>query len=84
MIEGAGFQYELSGLVDKIPEYDPRSGDHYWIVSIMYKVDPTIWQSDSKVLFDQENLVLTAGPGCFFCEQPYSKYLATRRCKGNP
>jgi hypothetical protein len=34
------------------------------------------------VLMDAENLIMMAGPGCFKCEQPYSRRLARRPCRG--
>jgi hypothetical protein len=35
-------------------------------------------------MLDQENLLTIVGPGCFYCEQPWSPRLARRRCPGEP
>lgn len=73
--------------IDRIPPFDPRSGDHYWIVTTAYHVDPSAFTSgnpDVTPLLDHETLAVVAGPGCYYCEQSYSQRLATRRCKGNP
>lgn len=73
--------------VDRIPDYDPRTGNHLWIVTSVYQVDPQQWRSDDPTvtpMLDHENLLSVAGPGCFYCEQVYTPLLATRRCKGEP
>ncbi|MEU4750022.1 hypothetical protein AB0F93_03440 [Micromonospora tulbaghiae] len=78
----------MPGHVDRVPEYDPRSGDHLWTVTCAYRVDPERFTGeragDGPALLDLENLLLTAGPGCFFCEQTWSPRLARRRCPGHP
>ncbi|MGW5291528.1 hypothetical protein [Streptomyces bacillaris] len=33
-------------------------------------------------ILDHENLLTIEGTGCFKCEQPYSKYIAHRKCTG--
>lgn len=83
--EGTGHVVEVPGDVDRVPRYDPRSGEHLWIVSTMYRVDP-VRMADPSVtpLLDQENLLLTAGPICFYCEQVYEPRLLRRRCPGGP
>lgn len=73
--------------VDRVPDYDPRSGDHLWIVTTAYQVDPEHWRSPDPTvtpMLDHENLLSVAGPGCFYCEQVYTPQLAKRRCKGEP
>lgn len=65
--------------VDRIPEYDPRSGDHLWIILTMYR-----WGGPAVELpvLDTENLLSVQGPGCYYCEQPYSQRIYKRRCPG--
>jgi hypothetical protein len=75
---------ELSNRYPGLPEYDPRSGNHCWIITPVYKINPTKWPADDQVHLDKENLMTIAGPACLFCEQGYSKYLANRRCPGEP
>lgn len=73
--------------VDRIPDYDPRTGNHLWIVTTAHQVDPAQWRSNDLTvtpMLDHENLLSVAGPGCFHCEQHYTPLLATRRCKGEP
>jgi hypothetical protein len=85
-IVSTGVQVRVDPL-DRIPAYDPRSGEHLWIVTGAWKVNPEQWHSpDPNVtpLLDSENLLSVAGPGCYWCEAYYSPTLATRRCPGEP
>lgn len=65
--------------VDRVPDHDPRSGDHLWTIATMYR-----WGGPDieRPTLDQENLLLLVGPGCYYCEQTYTERLATRRCPG--
>lgn len=75
---------EVPGQVDKIPPYDQRSGEHLWLMMCGYRVDPRLWDGTHTPLLDQETLVILQGPGCFYCERPWSDLLARRRCPGRP
>jgi hypothetical protein len=75
-----GEYVKYTGQVDRIPEFNPRSGDHLWTWAVMYRASP---EAETPML-DTENLLLITGPGCFYCEQVYSKRLAMRRCSGHP
>jgi hypothetical protein len=68
---------------DDVPPYDPRSGAHLWIVSPVYRVDPTRGADTTPVL-DHENLLFIAGPVCFYCERSYETRMKFSRCKGEP
>lgn len=82
--EGTGQRYEASSSGDRIPAFDPRSGNHYWILITTYNVDPSLWSDPTHTpMLDTENLVLITGPGCFYCEQHYDQ-VKHRRCKGQP
>lgn len=83
--ESTGHQQEIPVTVDRIPDFDPRTGDHLWCVATMYHVQPAMW-TDKAVTphLDMENLLTVQGPFCFHCEEPYTRRLATRRCKGRP
>jgi hypothetical protein len=83
-LHSTGMQYEAAPDVDRIPPFDPRSGNHYWIIPVCFATDPTKWSAGEQVHLDMENLVMVSGAGCYYCEQPYSRRLATRRCKGRP
>lgn len=80
-VHGTGFTQEVKNYKDKIPDFDPRSGDHFWIVATTYKVVPEVFLKGESLL-DLENLVLVSPPGCWHCEQIYNPSLANRRCKG--
>lgn len=90
MIERAwastGHREHVSGLeIDRIPPFDPRTGDHLWTVVTAYRVEPAGFADPTATpMLDRENLLSVAGPGCFYCEQPYTPLLASRRCKGEP
>lgn len=55
-------------------------GQHLWMVLTMYRVVPPRERYD----LDMENLLSIEGPGCLWCEEPWSEGLAVRRCYGQP
>lgn len=83
-IHGTGIQYEAPPDVDRVPAYDPRAGDHFWIIPVAFATKPATWRRDQPLHLDMENLVMVSGAGCYYCEQPYSARLAGRRCRGKP
>lgn len=86
-LRSTGRQLQVDNAFQRpLPEYDPRSGNHLWMVSTVFRVNPEHWTEESTEipLLDPENLITAIGPGCLFCERPYSKLLATRRCTGEP
>ena len=77
-----GFQQEVGSDIDRIPEFDERTGDHLWSVMSMYRVQPAMWQDPTATPhLDAENLLTVQGPFCYYCEKPYTSLLATRRCR---
>lgn len=76
-----GIQRVIPGEVNRLPEYDPRSGDHLWTINLAYR-----WGGPhiETPILDKENLLLIAGPACYHCEQGYSDRLFKRRCPGDP
>lgn len=72
------------GGVDRVPEYDPRSGEHFWTAIVMFRIaDPgKAHRSPEPVIMDRENLVLVGPIGCYFCEKLYVKGMEHRRCSG--
>ena len=74
---------EVPAEVDNIPDFDPRAGNHLWLMFAAYKVDPATWQPDVSPTLDSTSLVSLAGPGCFYCEQHYTQAKHSR-CKGRP
>lgn len=84
-VTSTGFTQRATGHVDRIPAFDPRTGDHLWLFTMSYSVDPELLADPNHTpMFDLENLVQTAGPWCYYCEQPYRPALRHRRCKGRP
>lgn len=82
---GTGLHQEVSGLHRGIPDYDPRSGEHLWIVASVYRIaDPAALLTEQWGYLDSENLLSVEGPGCYYCEQVWTARLGTRRCKGRP
>lgn len=80
-------QYIPTGGVNQLPEYDPRSGDHYWIVPVVFRVACPAKFADASadpLVLDRENLVYVQSVGCFFCEEPYRNGMEHRRCPGEP
>lgn len=73
--------------VDKIPEYDKRKREHYWIATVAYHIaDPAeaMRPDNGPVMMDLENLVHVGPIGCFHCEEPWDRYLHFRKCPGDP
>lgn len=71
--------------VYRVPDFDPRSAEHLWMVITMYRVRPEQWQDETHTpMLDGENLLSITVPGCYYCEQLWTPLLATRRCKGEP
>jgi hypothetical protein len=69
----------------EIPDFDPRSGDHLFTVVVMYRVDPTLTADPSHMsVLDHENRLAVVGPGCYYCETPWTPGMEKRRCKGEP
>ena len=58
-----------------------RPGVHLWTHVALYRTaNPTA----DKVLLDLENLITIEGPGCYWCEQPYSTEVDAMACPGGP
>jgi hypothetical protein len=79
----AKITYEVKPSLDLIPPWDPRSGDHYWIVAVAFRVDPARFDGE-QINLDQENIATIAGVGCYYCERAYEPRLLRRRCTGVP
>lgn len=80
--EGNTYSYLTPADFDRVPDYDPRSGAHLWVMAAMFQVNPDKTRSGEVGFLDRENLVLITGPGCFYCEQVYRPRVAHRRCPG--
>jgi hypothetical protein len=78
---GSGIQQEVNKNLG-VPAFDPRTGNHLWVMVGMWRVDPEKAVSGEQMLLDTENLINVNGPGCYYCEKPYNHPLASKRCKG--
>lgn len=78
-----GHRELVRGHVDRVPVFDPRTGEHLWIMLTVYRVDPLLWTDPVHApTLDHESLISVTGPGCYYCEQPYGPRVAARRCRG--
>lgn len=78
-------EFDLAAfLLDRIPPYDPRSGEHLWSWAVLYRAAPDkLGDPTHTPILDMENLLSVAGPGCYYCEAVYTPLLASRRCPGD-
>lgn len=74
---------EIPAEIDKIPDFNPKTGNHLWLMHAAFQVDPSTWGPHTRPHLNSEALVAIAGPGCFYCEQPYA-LVKHSRCKGKP
>mgnify|MGYP001569789450 CR=1 FL=1 len=58
-----------------LPEQVP--GQHLWICVAMYRVKPAI---SVEYHLDTENLLTIEGPGCYWCEEPWTEAVAKTPC----
>lgn len=80
----AGHTQLVDGFTGRMPDFDPRTGEHLWMVNTTYRVDPAQWTDPTHTpILDLENLLLVSPPGCWHCEQLYTPQLAKRRCRGH-
>jgi hypothetical protein len=77
--------FEVAGNLDRLPSYDPVSGEHAWIVSALFGIrDPQARFTEGSATLDRENLLGISGVFCYHCEQLYSELLAEAPCDGEP
>lgn len=58
---------------------EQRPGVHLWTTMHLYRcAEP---EAD-QFFADMENLITIEGPGCYWCEEPYTRDLAGKPCKG--
>lgn len=53
-------------------------GKHLWVVMSVFRVSPGLKRFD----LDRENLLTIEGPGCYWCEQPWTEELSRQPCGG--
>ena len=79
-----GFVQRVDNPGDRIPDYDPRSGEHLWSFFLMFKANPERLIDGEQALFDSESLMEVQGPGCYYCEVEATPRMLKRRCPGKP
>lgn len=83
LVESGGVSAEaVQHHVSQKPLPDLVPGEHLWIVTGMWKIDPESYAAGRKTHLDMENLLNLAGPGCFWCERDWSPSLASEPCPG--
>ncbi len=76
-----------TALMEREPE-DPGPGQHLWSFVVAFRMSDEVArqlaheQSPEGVLLDHENILMSPGPGCFKCEEPFNKRLYFRKCTG--
>ncbi len=81
--EGPRYQPNPAQLEKRLAQLD-RPGHHIWIMTGAWAVtDPQSLATRGPIILDQENLVSFAGPGCYKCEQPWSRKIAAQPCHGS-
>lgn len=63
--------------------------EHLWVVAVLYFAAPATLaalagESDDTAMLDGENIAMPPGVTCWICEEPYSKRVAHRKCRGEP
>ena len=80
-----GFSQDIDPAGRSIPDYDPRSSEHYWVVASVYNVNPTLWTDDNHTpMLDSESLRYISPAFCYHCEEPFTPHLSALRCAGGP
>ena len=68
---------------------DPGPGEHFWIFTVGYLLSQenaramAEGRDSDTLIFDHETIVGPPAPGCYKCEQPFSKRLFYRKCTGS-
>ncbi|NUT27696.1 MAG: hypothetical protein HOV84_17530 [Streptomyces sp.] len=67
---------------------DPGPGEHLWIATLAFRISDQMARAmaegrdPGEIIFDHESILTPPAPGCFKCEQPFSKRLYHRKCTG--
>ena len=63
---------------------DPAPGEHLWVITGLWSVKEPSQYAGKEVHLDVENLLTIDGPGCFMCEQMWTRELEKQPCPGEP
>ena len=67
---------------------DPGPGEHLWISVLSFRMSDQMaramaeGQDAGQLILDHESILTPPAPGCYKCEQPFSKRLYYRKCTG--
>lgn len=69
-----------------IPEYDPVRKEHFWLVSVGYRINnpEAVMAGEDTPHLDRENRVAVTPAMCLHCEQIWTRRLHYRKCAGDP
>ena len=75
-------QFEHVSTENKIPDFDTRTGDHFWSVMVAFAIrDPEkMIREGEQALLDHENIVQVTPIACMYCAVAYSPRTKLRRC----
>ncbi len=83
-----GGVYRVDGALDRMPEWDPVTSEHLWVVSSIYRVNPVKAVEAAAVgdgvLLDRENLLMVTPVFCMHCEKPCTGRNVADPCEGDP
>lgn len=83
MFTGTGIHVEALGKYhvseDRFPPQKP--GEHLWNLIAMFRIANP--EAGARYDLDIENLVTIEGPGCYWCETPFSPEVAAKPCRGH-
>ena len=77
-----------AGVYDRQPA-DPGPGEHLWILTTAFRMSDEAarklanGQDPGDILMDQENMIMAPQPGCYKCEEPFSRRVFFRKCTGS-
>lgn len=58
-------------------------GVHLWVMVASWQVNPeAMFAEGAQTFMDLENMLSVDGPGCLWCERPWTPTLAASYCPG--
>ncbi len=79
-LNSTGF-YEHISTQTRIPDFDPRSANHFWMIIVSFAVNnPEQLIKTGQGLLDHENIAQVTPIICAYCAVEYSKRENFRRC----
>jgi hypothetical protein len=82
--QGTGEVFNTPPTLHRIPEYDPKLRQHFWIIPVAYAVDPRSWKEGDSPMLNANNICSIPGAGCYYCERVYTHVEGLKSCRGEP